>query len=180
MIVRFETTIPDDPKTALARAEALLSRYGFTKEAEGRYVRGSRLGSGTGLRPRQVLAKLTLHADGSGVGAELKTDPTRVPTSTLERHLWRGEMDDLRAALENVPGPGLDRAREDYATSILVGVTMVTVFVVLAVAIPIFYPRVWPAAIVALLPIVVYAVFPFRMPRYPLQEAPRDVSNYPR
>lgn len=183
MIVRFETSVPDDPGTALARAETLLGQYGFHRVSgsESRYLRGSRWGSGTGLRPRQILTWLQLETTGATVRAELKTDPTRFPTSTLERHLWRGEMDDLRAAIEGVAGSGLDRSREDHAASILVGVTAIAIFVLLAAGVFAFGPSDWPKIVaLAFLPLLLYAVLPFRMPRYPVSQGATDLSNYPR
>ena len=183
MIVQFETAVPDDPGAALARAEALLRRYGFVREAEreGVYVRASRWGTGGGVYPRQVRATLGLEI-GDGCAREvLRTDPLRGPVSALDRHVWRGEMDDLRAAIEGVPGPGLDRARENTAAGAFTAITVVVVLVLFAIG---FSVRgslgIALTVLGAVVPLLLYIVLPLRMPSYPVAETPADLSNYPR
>ena len=115
--------------------------------------------------------------------AELRTDPMRGPLSALDRHVWKGEMDDLRAAIERVPGPGLDRVRENTSAGVLTGVTTILVFAIILPTVVRVMEKGWSAAapFAAIIPVVVlYVLLPFPMPHYPLADAPTDLSNYPR
>lgn len=90
-------------------------------------------------------------------------------------------MDDLQAALEGVAGSGLDRVREDRTAGSL-ALSMIALYFIMVFAAFFRFgiDGAMAAFVVGLVVFIPFVFIPFRMPRYEADEAPLEMSNYPR
>jgi len=178
---------------AAQRAQYVLSRWkyrGWSIPGGIRFERAFSLSGLFAIHPHQVHTHIDLQIEEKPNGCSITAVQTVYklgqPCSNLDKMVWKGDLDDLEAAVVHRAPLKRDRIKENgYAGAVSIKFIVVAVLPPLVAALWLLFQQnfVGSAAMIALLAIaaIVMPYLPFKMPHFPLEgELPPFDSNYPR